>query len=163
MYFVLDQILPVSFTQNLFLTATTLAPESQTTVRSLRPFLLLRIAALACYVLLLYIMPATLLTNWFVFVLFTVRMLLFAPYLIDLVACVRRSNESNNENQIWMINRWCLIALAAFGVLSVLKEPAVNQSYQEKPHMNYAAAALSNDLSIGIASGLLYACAQRIQ
>ncbi len=89
-YFLLGQILPISFTQNLFLLASILHPgdpgsprqskERSINIKPVRTYL--QLAVSFAYLGTLAAAPASVGTSWFFPLLFTTRFLLFAPYLI---------------------------------------------------------------------------------
>ena len=80
-YFALDQILPVSFTQNLFLIAAQLSSKASST--SMRyPKGTTQFSLLMTYLVCLYSAPRTINTAEFFPVLFATRLLLFLPYLL---------------------------------------------------------------------------------
>lgn len=158
-YFVLDQILPISFTQNLFCTTMALSAVRRTYHR--QPFMTLstvRITALISYVVLLFSISSSVHTRWFFPNLFALRMLLFAPFLIDHFAFRRSNTEQPRLSKgLHAINTYCLLALALCGAYSIFFDNKVILTTSTKSSVNYAAAALSNDLFIGIVSGLVYA------
>lgn len=157
-YFVLNQILPLSFTQNLFFTTITLVTKHPRTVRKPQSAnYLLRLCAVTLYVGLLYSVPSTLQTQLFIPALLLTRALLFAPFLIDLVSCKSRGTGSSRvEDRVRNSNWCCSLILAAFGISSMLSSPKLISREVQSTAANYAAAALSNDLLIGLASSLIY-------
>src|SRR4051812_13142219 len=81
-YFLLDQILPVSFTLNLFCLALLLTPPPKTEKKLYATTPLLQILTLLAYFYCLSQASALLDTPWFLPNLLAIRALLFAPYLV---------------------------------------------------------------------------------
>lgn len=159
-YFVLDQILPVSFTQNLFCAA--LVRASSTSSHVSKPTstrhtsLLLRSIGLSFYCAALYWIPTTIKTKWFFPTLFALRVLLLTPYLVDhLTLRQQKSARSPSEFTATSFN-YFLVALStvALGSIGAPELKASRQIPTPSSNANYAAAALSNDMMIGFASGL---------
>lgn len=159
-YFVLNQILPMSFTQGLFCTAMTVSRlkiKPRCAQRSLRQT---RITALLCYVSVLFYVPRTIGTNLFFPTLFTMRALLFAPFLIDLSA-YRASGvlgTFHTDLELRRTNVLSLTVLAIYGLFCLLRLEGQSLRTDTTNHNNYAAAALVNDMIIGIIATTLYAC-----
>lgn len=159
MYFVLDQILPISFTQNLF--CITMALSAKRRIYRRQPFRnlsVMRITAMASYVALLFSIPKAVHTRWFFLNLFALRILLLAPFLIDYFAFKGSEAEQSKSNEgVRMTNKYCLLALALCGAFSIFNGPRVTFTSSAKLNTNYAATALSTDLFIAVVSGLTYA------
>jgi hypothetical protein len=81
-YFLLDQVLPVSFTLNLFCVALLLAPPPTTEKKLYATTPLLQILSLLAYFLSVTQAPANVDTPWLLPTLLATRALLFAPYLV---------------------------------------------------------------------------------
>lgn len=159
-YFVLDQILPVSFTQNLF--CATLVRASSTPPLDLKMVstwyagFFLRLVGLCCYCVALYWIPATIRTAWFLPTLFALRILLLTPYIVDRLACQWQRSASARSRFTTMSFNYCLVALSIV-VLSSISVSEVRVSRRvptTSSNTNYAAAALSNDVVLGLTSGL---------
>lgn len=81
-YFLLDQILPVSFTQNLFCLALLLTPTLKAEKKLYATNTLLQVASILAYFACVSQAPEAIASPWFFPILFATRILLFAPYLI---------------------------------------------------------------------------------
>lgn len=159
-YFLLDQILPVSFTQNLFCAALTrIAHVTQDHHRTepARYFInCLRLAGLLCYLVVLYWTPSTVKTAWFFPTLFTLRVLLFTPYIVDILALqLSPSTSSKSSPTTTKFNQGLLaVLMLAFGSIGSPKREASDVAVTPSSDTSYAAAALSNDMAIGILGGI---------
>lgn len=157
-YFILNQILPVSFTQNLFCTAIVLAvPKATQRRRSVGRFWQLRIAATLLYITFLFSIPATLRTVWFFPNLFALRVLLAAPFVIDFIDFNSlRNHDDSFTNTSRVVNRWCSLLLILLGLLSVFTDPSSLPRQRTETTKNFAVAALSDDMLIGISSAVIF-------
>lgn len=162
-YFILDQILPVSFTQNLFCVALTqtgnIPLKNHRTQHDQILVSCLRLAGLLCYILTLYRIPSTVNTKHFFPTLFTLRMLLLMPYFIDFLAY--RLWQPSNRNPGFTTETFnkCLVAVLSIvvahaGVQSGLTSKVYEELGAASPKTNYAAAALSNDMVLGFLGGI---------
>jgi len=157
-YFVLDQILPVSFAQNLFCTMLIVMPEKKG--RQLRPAIRKRAAVSVCYILLLRLVPYTVHTTWFLPTLFALRFMLFAPFLVDRVADNGlTTDDCCTRSTIQKFNMWSLVLFSVGGLYSLplTKEQSSEQDIAFIP--NYAASALTQDMVLGVASAALFTIA----
>lgn len=157
-YFVLDQILPISFTQNLFclaLTQTTnVSFEIHTANHDHHFILCLRLVGLLCYLVALYWIPSMLNTAQFFPILFTLRILLFTPYLVDRLARHLRNTTSSTSNLTTENFHKLLVAISVVAFAhTAFSEPAVYANLRTiSMDTNYAVAALSHDMLIGFVS-----------
>lgn len=164
-YFILDQILPVSFTQNLFCVALTQTGNVPLQNHRTEPDQILisclRLAGLLCYILTLYRIPSTVNTEHFFPTLFTLRMLLLMPYFIDSLAY--RLWQPSNRSRGFTTETFnkCLVAVLSIvvahaGFQSGLTFKVYEESGAASPKTNYAAAALSNDMVLGFLGGIAF-------
>jgi len=157
-YFVLDQILPVSFAQNLFGTALVLAPASHG--HQLRPMVLTRVAVTGCYAILLLVVPYTVHTSWFLPSLFALRTLLFAPFLVDKTADTGTVIPLRQHTSDIRTLKMCLLMLFTFcGLCSLLVAREQSFVLPKASVPNYAASALTDDMVLGLSSATVFAFA----
>lgn len=159
-YFVLNQILPVSFSQNLLFTMMTLSTtyDSKAERKPQSAIRLLRILAAAAYITFLQLIPSTLQNSWFIPTILLTRAILFAPFLIDVFSYGNCGvSETEVKNRVLDTNMFCLLGLTLFGASALVRSPReVSDGQTHTTDVNYAATALSNDLLIGLISFLLY-------
>lgn len=161
-YFVLDQILPVSFTQNLFcvaLTRTMGTPYHIYRVKQDQPFLFcVKLMGLLCYLAALYRIPSTVNTAQFFPTLFTLRVLLFFPYLVEYLANrVQISTSSSPKLTTGNFNKFLVAMTVIVFVHTSRSESRTDAEKETTPlNANYAAAALSHDLLIGSLGSVTY-------
>lgn len=164
-YFVLDQILPVSFTQNLFCAALTRIGNFPLKTHGTEPDQIfiscLRLAGLLCYILTLYWIPLTVNTGQFFLTLFALRILLLIPYVIDCLAYRLWQTSYRNPGFTTESFNKCLVAVLSIvvahaGVQSGLTFKVYEESGAASPKTNYAAAALSNDMVLGFLGGIAF-------
>ena len=158
-YFILDQILPVSYTQNLFLIAISLMDLPSSKQLRQAPGLTRQLAPLLAYMVCLIAMPYCVGTSWFFPVLFLTRFLLFSR-MIELRPGVKPESSEKSasvtpafplfEDYKWTIVYFCLGAW----VLSVvhLTQAMPFQGALAAVNFNSAVSALGYDLLVGLAS-----------
>lgn len=156
----MDQILPVSFTQNLFCVALVRASATSSHVskpRSTRhTSVFLRLVGLSCYCAALYWIPTTINTKGFFPTLFALRILLLTPYLVGHLT-LRQQKSARPSSEVTAISfNYLLVALSivALGSIRAPELQALRQVPALSLNANSAAATLSNDMMIGLASGL---------
>lgn len=154
-YFLIDQILPVSFAQNLCCTALTLVQRDLNTAREPKPSTSTRILSVVSYLLLLYTVPYSVGGSLFIAHILLVRMLLFAPYLIDMYTLNFQAAEQHSRLTTRQVIITCTYLLAAAGLGDTIFElgPLVKERAIEGN--NYASAALSQDLWLGVVSAVV--------
>ena len=158
-YFVLDQILPVSYIQNLFLIATSLMETPKSKPPKQAPGLTWQLAPLLTYMVCLIAAPHCVGTSWFFPVLFLTRLLLFSR-LIDLRPSAKPELSGDSasmtpafplfEDYKWTTVYFCLGAW----VLSVIHLTQAMPFLEALAAINFnpAVSALGYDLLIGLAS-----------
>lgn len=157
-YFVLDQILPVSFAQHLFCTTLVLAPASR--ICRLRRMMLTRVAVAGCYATLLLVVPHTVRTSWFLPNLFALRILLFAPFWVDNVADGGMIMTARHRvSDIRRFNICLLILFSIYGLCSLLVTGKQCTELPKTPITNYAARALTHDMLLGLSGASVFAFA----
>ena len=156
-YFILDQILPVSFTQNLFLLATQLSPSSSTTsLRYARPttHYYLILSYLAC----LFAAPKAIGTSYFFPVLFATRALLLTPYFLRCPGkkstfsytnhALPSEGSQNDGLMFFILSAVVLDVVQSLSMTSLPSLPAINE--------NHAVGALGYDFLIGLGSLIVH-------
>ena len=158
-YFILDQILPVSYTQNLFLIATSLMDTPKSKQPKQAPGLTWQLAPLLAYMMCLIAAPHCVGTSCFFPVLFLTRFLLFSR-MIELRPSAKSDSSRDPvsvtpafplfEDYKWSIVYFCLGAW----VLSVIHLTQAMPFLEALAAVNFnpAVSALGYDLLIGLAS-----------
>jgi hypothetical protein len=163
-YFLLGQILPVSFAQNLFLLRMIFREEKQEdqpipTAATLYP----AAVSLQCAVALTYLgvvaaAPYSVATRYFFPVLFATRILLFAPYqALSLVQQESRSEQVHpgRTGSLMKEYGWFFAPVLVGGVLMQLAQTARTSRFAgilAALNCNPAVSALGYDILIGLAS-----------
>ncbi|OCT53539.1 hypothetical protein CLCR_10447 [Cladophialophora carrionii] len=164
-YFLLDQILPVSFTQNMFLLATHLQDDKKhAEMRALDPPSAVMQVLLVCtYFAVLATAPITVGSDWFIWVLLATRALLFAPFLVLRPriarpgASIQHQYVSSSANHIPRHQaKWALAVISGYMALQlaqgILALPSSITAVLPVLHDNPAVSTLGYDLLIGISS-----------
>lgn len=120
--------------------------------------LCLRLASLLCYISTLYWIPSTVNTTQFFPALFAVRILLLVPYLVDrLDFHLRPSRHSSSKLTTTGFNKVLVaISLLAFAQVILLDSNTSWGTSAALPDVNYAAAALSNDMVMGFLGSIAF-------
>ena len=168
-YFLLDQILPVSFTQNLFLLTSVLQRDKEGTSagKMCPPQVSLQIMVVGAYFALLSTAPSSVGTPWFFPMLLSTRAMLFAPFLLLRTDRLRTEQHSASSGQGHTIlaslrirrlleheSRWALALIAAYFVLQLSSGLFTSTHYSTMAvwsalHDSSAISSLGYDLLIG--------------
>lgn len=155
-YFVLGQILPISFAQNLFCTTLLMMP-SPVIPQKIEPVdLWLQIATATSYLACVYQAPFSVGTGRFFYLVFGTRLLLSAPYFAlgpRLSPNVRGAKTSFADA---LLPYRPFFACIGLGVLTSLwQTPSSFVQIAGVLEKDYAMAALGHDYLIGITSSLV--------
>lgn len=154
-YFVLGQILPTSFAQNLFLTALSLAPSRQGATP--KPALLVRSMVWITYAVMFWIVPRIKSTPWFLPAIFVLRILLFAPFVVDHFAMDSTRNRYLRLDQISQAHAILGTGLCVvFALYQITAPSGTVLASRGSTGSNYAAKALTDDVLLGILSGTVF-------
>jgi len=111
----------------------------------------------ACYAFLLLVVPRTVQTVWFLPTLFALRIILFAPFLVDTFADAGAEvGASYHMLQVRRFNTCCLVLLSICGLSSLLVTMEHSSGPRKAFKSNYAARTLTEDLWLGCSSALVH-------
>lgn len=154
-YFVLDQILPISFAQNLFCTAILLSPGKPRDDVLLPSSRISQRLILCLYASSLATAPAITGSAWFFLVLASVRLLLFAPYALMRPKLSSTDTVTNGgKSRTLFDERWLgtLLGLSMHVFQTWKAGPLAWRSLSDSP----AVAALGYDYLIALGSLAIY-------
>ncbi len=156
----LDQILPVSFTMNLFFLTVLLGPEMPQTSTSTcwsAPGLMIQVLPLATFSATLFIAPFCLDTSALIPVVLLARLLLFLPFqafrpnLISVTAFGQSKGDifkkRNKENNFWLAYKPTLLT-ALSGYLCLRFVHALRVSTLTLPFTREILSAINNDSAV---------------
>ena len=153
-YFVLNQILPVSFSQALFYTALELSePETQQTLPNRSGGAFLKLLCGTVYLSLLFVSPATFETQALLMATLVLRLVLLAPFFIDVA--IPETPVDLLSRKIVQILRPVLVASHGAGCLLV-RLTTKDDPIERMCDTNFALTTLVLDMSIGMISLMLF-------
>lgn len=154
-YFIIDQILPVSFGQNLFCTALSLTPQHSRKPRQVEPAALAKFISVICYIGLLYVVPYTIYRPLFLPIILLLRLLLFVPYLIDKYSPYTESKKQHSRQNPRNVVLVCTCLLILVGFVDTIFGFGARINNRQITGINYAFNALSQDLWLAVLSLIL--------
>ncbi|EXJ64125.1 hypothetical protein A1O7_00461 [Cladophialophora yegresii CBS 114405] len=161
-YFLLDQILPVSFTQNMFLLAVHLQDDKKyAEIRMLDPpSAAMQVLLVCAYSAVLATAPISIGSGWFIWVLLATRALLSAPFLVLRPRIARPGASFQHQDVFSSANyslrheaRWALALISGYMAVQLaqgfLALPSSITAVLSVLHDNPAVSTLGYDLLIG--------------
>lgn len=120
--------------------------------------ILTRVVVTAGYAVLLLVMPHTVYTVWFLPTLFALRAMLFAPFFVDMYDDAGTVPQVRDQTlEVSKFNTRCLALFSMWGAYSLLFSGEQYPKPDEALETNYASSALTEDLVLGVGSGVLFA------
>jgi hypothetical protein len=150
-YFVLNQILPISFTQNLFCVALLLTQQESIDEKLLSSKRIVQRLTVSAYILSLLAVPRTLGSGVFFIALFCTRAILLSPYFL-LEPAIPRGGKvgSGKGSKTFFSETFLAVSLAA--LLHGFQTWKAGPSAFKALHENSAVATLGYDYLIALAS-----------
>lgn len=123
---------------------------------------LVKLVVTFTYVVILSCISATVGTPWFFLAIFSLRIILFAPYFLDREASyTSKTMKSGGRHSIRRTNIWCMLMLVGYGLLVAMRAQILSDEDSKPIEFNYAAAALRHDLTVGVVGSVSFIIAPR--
>lgn len=120
--------------------------------------MLTRIVVTGGYATVLLVIPHTVHTLWFLPTLFALRIMLFAPFMVDKFADTGPISDRHcHMSKIRRFNTWCLALFSIFGLCELFFAREQFSAACRPVRTNYAASALTEDMVLGLSSGMILA------